>query len=62
MNISKEQLKKYIEIQKNERGVQLTEKEAMEEAQSLLLFVKTVLRASYEQKKQIQLDVESKKI
>jgi len=44
MNITKEQLDKYIEIQKRERGVQLTEKEAMTEAQSLLMFVRAIYR------------------
>lgn len=42
MNITKEQLAKYIEIQRKERGIQLTEKEAMDEADSLLTFVKTI--------------------
>jgi len=44
MNISKEQLAKYIEIQKKERGIQLTEKEAMNEASSLLLFVEAIYK------------------
>jgi hypothetical protein len=44
MNITKEQLNKYIAIQKKERGIQLTEKEAMDEALSLLLFVRAIYR------------------
>lgn len=44
MNITKEQLEKYIEIQKRERGVQLTEEDAMKEAQSLLTFVKAIYK------------------
>lgn len=44
MDITKEQLKKYIKIQKKERGIQLTEKEAMGEALSLLTFVKAIYK------------------
>lgn len=55
MNITKEQLEKYIEIQKRERGVQLTEKEAMAEASDLLTFVRAIYKLNPElSKKQIQ--------
>jgi hypothetical protein len=60
MNITKEQLDKYIEIQKRERGIQLTEKEATKEAQSLLLFIETILKVSYRQEKQSQTDIEDR--
>lgn len=62
MHITKEQLEEYIKIQKKDLGIELTDDKAMKEAQNLLLFVKTVLKASYEQKKQIQPDVKSKKM
>ena len=42
MNITKGQLKEYIQIQKKVRGVDLTEKDATKEAQSLLAFVKAI--------------------
>jgi len=44
MIITEEQLKEYIEIQKRERGVQLKEKEAIDEANSLLAFVKAIYK------------------
>lgn len=55
MNITKEQLEKYMEIQKRERGVQLSEKEALDEAIGLLTFVKAIYKLNPEvSKKQIQ--------
>jgi len=48
MNVTKEQLEKYIEIQRRERGVQLTEKEAIDEATSLLAFVKAIYKLNPE--------------
>lgn len=62
MNITKEQLKEYIQVQKKVRGIELTEEVAMKEAQSLLLFVKTVLKVSYEQKRIIGWDIKVKKV
>ncbi|HRZ29479.1 MAG TPA: hypothetical protein P5052_01720 [Candidatus Paceibacterota bacterium] len=54
MNITKEQLKEYIQIQKKIRGVELTQEVALKEAQSLLLFVKTVGKSRYEKPKFIK--------
>jgi hypothetical protein len=50
MNITKEQLKEYIQVQKKVRGIELIEEVAVKEAQSLLLFVKTILKTSTKQK------------
>jgi hypothetical protein len=52
MEISEEQLKKYIEIQKKVRNVVLTLEEARKEASQLLIFVKTVAVNSFNLKKQ----------
>ncbi len=52
MEISEEQLKKYIEIQKKVRNVVLTLEEARKEASQLLIFVKTVAISSFDLKKQ----------
>lgn len=56
MNITREQLNKYIQIQKKVRGVELAEEAAMKEAQSLLMFVKTVGKNCYEKPKFIKKD------
>lgn len=52
MEISEEQLKKYIEIQKKVRNVTLTLEEARKEASQLLIFVKTVAISSFNLKQQ----------
>ncbi len=52
MEISEEQLKKYIEIQKKVRNVVLTLEEARKEASQLLIFAKTVVINSFNLKKQ----------
>ena len=51
MQISEEQLKKYIEIQRKVRNVTLTLEEARKEASQLLIFVKTVAVNSFNLKK-----------
>lgn len=50
MEISEEQLKKYIEIQKKIRNIVLTLEEAKKEASQLLIFVKTVCCYHYQNK------------
>ena len=52
MEISEEQLKKYIEIQKKVRNVVLTLEEARKEASQVLMLVKTVAVSSFDLKKQ----------
>jgi len=52
MQISEEQLKKYIEIQRKVRNVTLTLEEARKEASQLLIFVKTIAISSFDIKKQ----------
>lgn len=44
MNITQEQLEEYIKIQKRERGVQLTEAEALREAMELLSFIQAIYK------------------
>jgi len=43
MQISEDQIKKYIEIQKKVRSITLTQEEAIKEASSLLIFAKAVV-------------------
>jgi len=44
MQISEEQIKEYIEIQKKDRGVDLTLEEAYKEASELLMFVNVIYK------------------
>ena len=55
MEISEDQLKKYIEIQKKVRNVVLTLEEARKEASQVLMLVKTVAVSSFDLKKQQEL-------
>lgn len=60
MDVTREQLSKYIHIQKKVRGIELTEEEAKKEIPSLLLFVTTVFNVMYEREKQTQIDIKIK--
>ena len=44
MQISEEQIKEYIEIQKKDRGVTLSLEEAYKEASELLMFVNVIYK------------------
>jgi len=44
MNITKEQLKEFIKIMKETRGIELTEREAVKQASSLLRLAEIVCR------------------
>lgn len=58
MQISEDQIKKYIEIQQKVRNIILTKEEAIKETSDLLVFAKTVI--AYQNKKNIKKTLKNK--
>lgn len=58
MQISEDQIKKYIEIQQKVRNIILTKEEAIKETSDLLVFAKTVI--TYQNKKNIKKPLKNK--